>query len=150
MKITGIILFTLLLLFSTSCKKKGCIDPLAENFDTEAQKSDESCTFLSDKLIGVYSVNQDCLYGGATSYSMTVVTGSTKGEIILQNLNNAVDVKAIINGTNFTFSEDKAGITYEGSGYLVGSTGMTINLEICETFYYPCTDPEACTLTCTK
>ncbi len=151
MKNAGIFLFTLLLIIGTaSCKKKGCTDPLAENHDTEAEKDDETCTYLSDKLVGTYSVNQVCYYGGTTTYTMTVIVGSNKGEIILQNLNNEVDVKATISGTNFTFKEDKAGITYEGSGYLVGTTGITINLEICETYYYPCTDPESCTLTCTK
>jgi hypothetical protein len=81
---------------------------------------------------------------------MTVIEGGNKSEIILQNLNNSVDVKATISGTNFTFKEDKAGITYEGSGYMNGSNGMTINLEICETYYYPCSDPDACSLSCTK
>lgn len=140
----------LLTVFTVSCKKKGCTDSYAENYNTEAEKDDESCTFLSDKLIGTYTVNQECYYGGQTSYTMTVVAGNNKGEIILQGLNDDVDVKATISGTNFTFNEDKAGITYEGSGYLIGTTGMTINMEICETYYYPCSDPESCTLTCNK
>lgn len=100
--------------------------------------------------MGTYSVDQQCLYGGSSTYSMTVITGNNKGEIILQGLNDTVAVKTTISGTNFTFKEDKAGITYEGSGYLVGTDGMTFNMEICETFYYPCSDPESCTLTCTK
>ena len=151
MKFTGIILLSFLfLLGTTSCKEKGCTYPHAENYNADAKKDDESCTFLSDKLIGAYTIEQDCLYGGASSYSMTIVEGGNKGEVILQNLDNSVDIKATIDGTNFSFKEDKAGITYEGSGYMVGANGLTINLEICETFYYPCSDPESCTLTGTK
>ncbi|MFT5819836.1 MAG: hypothetical protein ACI8ZM_001061 [Crocinitomix sp.] len=151
MKISKMFLFGFLIVLTTvGCKKKGCMDVLAENYDTEAKKDDASCTYLSDKMLGSYTVSQDCYYGGVTSYTMEVVAGSNKGEIILQNLDDNVQVKATISGTEFTFSEDKAGITYEGNGYLVGSDGMTINLEICETYYYPCTDPELCTLTCTK
>jgi hypothetical protein len=151
MKHLGIYLLSLLVVLGTvSCKKEGCIDSLAENVDAEAEKDDGSCTYLSDRLLGNYSVAQLCMHGGSTSYSMTVIQGSTKGEVILQGLNDSVDVRAEITGTQFAFSEDKAGIAYEGSGYLAGSNGMTINMEICETFYYPCSDPESCSLTCTK
>lgn len=152
MKFLGIYLLSLLLVLGTaSCKKKeGCTDLLAENVDTEAEEDDGSCTYLSDRLLGTYSVAQECYYGGATSYSMTVVEGSDKGVVILQGLDDSVDVRATISGSQFAFSEDKAGITYEGTGYMVGTSGLTINMEICETFYYPCSDPESCTLTCSK
>lgn len=151
MKITNTIILALSLTFGMySCKEEGCIDPQAENYDSNAEKDDNSCTYLSDKLVGTYTVSQDCAYSGSDNYSMTVIEGGNKSEIILQNLNNSVDVKATISGTNFTFKEDKAGITYEGSGYMNGSNGMTINMEICETYYYPCSDPDACSLSCTK
>jgi hypothetical protein len=151
MKISKMLLLGFVIILSTTaCKKKGCMDTLAENYDTEAQKDDESCTYLSDKMLGSYAISQDCYYGGVTTYTMIVVAGSNKGEVILQNLDNSVQVKATISGTEFTFGEDKAGITYEGNGYLVGTNGITINLEVCETFYYPCSDPELCTLTGTK
>ncbi len=147
----GILLVAIILIAPmTSCKKKGCVDSHAENFDSEAEKDDGSCTYLSDKLLGTYSVNSACAYGGTTNYSMNIIEGSNKGEVILQGLDDSIDMKAIINGTEFTFGEDKAGITYEGTGYLVGSNQITINMEVCETYYYPCSDPESCTLTCTK
>ena len=139
-----------LIILMTSCKKKGCVDSYAESFDSKAEKDDGSCTYLSDKLLGTYSVSSDCYYGGMTNYSINVIEGSNKGEVILQGLDDSIDIKATINGTQFTFGEDKTGITYEGKGYLVGSNQITINMELCETYYYPCSDPESCTLTCTK
>jgi hypothetical protein len=147
----GIILLVVSLTVSmTSCKKKGCVDAYAENFDAEAGKDDGSCTYLSNKLLGTYSVTSDCQYEGMSSYSMNVIEGSNKGEVILQGLDGSFDMKATISGTQFSFGEDKAGITYEGTGYLVGSNQITINMEVCETFFYPCSDPDYCTLTCTK
>ena len=87
MKRTGIfLLLSCLTLTFVSCKKKGCIDEFAENYDTEAEKDDGSCTYLSDKLLGTYTVNQNCYYGGSTTYSMNVIEGSNKGEVILQGL----------------------------------------------------------------
>lgn len=32
----------------TSCKKKGCIDEVAKNYDTEAQKDDGSCEYYTN------------------------------------------------------------------------------------------------------
>jgi hypothetical protein len=134
----------------SSCKTKGCTDPYAENYNEEAEKDDESCTYLSDRLLGTYNVNQECDYGGESTYTMNVIEGENKGEVILQGLEGEHDIKATISGTNFTFKEDKAGITFVGTGYKVGDNQITINMEVCETFYYPCSDPELCTLTCTK
>lgn len=149
-KLTILLMGAALAIGTTACKKKGCTDELAENVSKEAQKDDGSCTYLSDRLVGNYSVAQSCYYDGESSYTMQVLEGSNKGVIILQNLDNSVDVQATISGAQFTFKEDKAGITYEGSGYMVGDSQITINLEICETYYYPCSDPESCTLTLTK
>ena len=34
------------LLINVSCKKKGCTDPMAENYSEEAKKDDETCAYL--------------------------------------------------------------------------------------------------------
>ena len=36
-----------IVVLGTSCKKKGCTDPLAVNYSTEAKKDDASCTYES-------------------------------------------------------------------------------------------------------
>ncbi|MBD3636994.1 MAG: hypothetical protein HUJ25_06575 [Crocinitomicaceae bacterium] len=46
------------ILVITSCKQKGCTDPLAENYSSEAEKDDGSCTFLHDNYSGTGSITQ--------------------------------------------------------------------------------------------
>lgn len=51
MKLTFLLLASLLSLSVISCKKKGCTDPSAVNYNSEAEKDDESCTYdTSDPL----------------------------------------------------------------------------------------------------
>jgi len=70
MKKSTIIKTSLLLLFVgvsisfTSCKKKGCTDSKATNYDSEAKKDDESCKYppvvtvcISDDITGNYTGN---------------------------------------------------------------------------------------------
>lgn len=45
MKLSVVFLFTLALVFSTSSCKKGCTDPAALNYDENASKEDNSCSY---------------------------------------------------------------------------------------------------------
>ncbi|MGV3631805.1 MAG: hypothetical protein ACO1O6_11400 [Bacteroidota bacterium] len=146
----GIVLLGLTTLSLTSCKKEGCMDALAENYDSESKKDNGSCTFARTKFMGAYSVNQECVFDGTSSFNMSVTDGPNADEILINNFGNyGVNIRAKVNGGNITFKEEQTGITYEGSGYIVGNT-LTITYEACETFFYPCSDPESCTMTCTK
>ncbi len=134
----------------SACKKEGCTDSMAENYDAEAEENDNSCTYARTKFLGDYSANQSCVYEGNSNFSMSVSVGPNMDEVMLNNFGNwGINIRAKINGGNITFKEEQNGITYEGSGYINGNT-MTINYEACETFYYPCSDPESCTITATK
>jgi len=145
-----IAVLAMLIILISACKKKGCTDALAENYSTEAKKDDGTCTYAQTKFIGTFNTNQTCYYGGDTTFSMSVTEGPSKAEIVINNFGNFdVSVKATVAGGNISFKEDIAGITYEGTGYIVGNT-LTINYEVCETYYYPCSDPEICSLTGTK
>lgn len=46
-KILPLLLFGLAAI-TTNCKKKGCTDSLAENYDAKAKKDDSSCTYLAE------------------------------------------------------------------------------------------------------
>ena len=41
------------LLLTTSCKKEGCLDSEASNFDSEAKKDDGSCTFSGNVVFWI-------------------------------------------------------------------------------------------------
>ena len=59
-----IILFSIPLMFVLSCGKKGCTDPTAINYDSEAEKDDGSCEELQVPSTYVFSDsdgNSTCL-----------------------------------------------------------------------------------------
>lgn len=87
MKTTKIFLGALVMsaLLTTSCKKKGCIDETATNYNSEAKKDNGSCTFTPD-----ISLN------GATS--ITIAVGATYEELGATAANkdgSSVDVTTI-------------------------------------------------------
>lgn len=63
-------LAVLLLSSLNSCKKEGCIDAIADNYDADADKDDGSCT---------YSASVSFWYNGATSQNLQddVITSLT-------------------------------------------------------------------------
>ena len=48
------------LLFASCKREEGCIDPLAMNYNIEAEKDDGSCIFAYDIAQGVWNINPDC------------------------------------------------------------------------------------------
>jgi hypothetical protein len=68
----------LVMLFAVGCKKKGCTDPAASNYDSAAEKEDESCEYDTVSVNNAYTVpgtyaftdadgNNTVSYGGQTS-----------------------------------------------------------------------------------
>jgi hypothetical protein len=65
----------LVMLFAVGCKKKGCTDPAASNYDSAAEKNDESCeydTVITYSVPATYSYedsdgNSTVSYGGQTA-----------------------------------------------------------------------------------
>ncbi len=135
---------------ATSCNKKGCTNSYAENYEEKAKKDDGSCTYARTKFLGTYNVNQNCVYGGSDSFTMSISEGPVENEVLISNFGNfGQTIRATVNGTLLTFNDEKAGVVFEGDGYIVGNT-VNIDYEACESFYYPCSDPEICSMTATK
>lgn len=87
------VLFTL-----PACKKEGCIDPEALNYDIEANSDDGSCTYQAQKFIGTYNVTGtkiDQFFDDTTltSYQI-IITHDWGNNIFISNLG----------GTGYTFN----------------------------------------------
>lgn len=146
-KVLSLFIIGVLGISAFSCKKKGCTDSLAENYETKAKKDDGSCSYAMTKFLGSYTVNQDC-EGDLASYTLTITEGPHKDEVMLNNLQIDgfnVNVRAKVSGGNITFNEEQQEVVFYGSGYLTGNS-ITINYNACEAFYYPCSDPYSCTI----
>lgn len=134
-----------------ACKKEeGCTDELSENFNPDAVIDDGSCIYARDKYLGTYNAVQACVYDGDTSYVMEITQGPNVDEIIFENFFNLnVNIVAKVVKNNFSFKDEQKGIVFEGDGYIVNDK-VSISFEVCEAFYYPCSDPDYCTINCTK
>lgn len=135
-------------LLQTACEKEvnGCTNSLAENYDSDATDDDGSCQFARDQFLGTYAASQTCVYEDDTTFTLVVSQGPTENEVILENFYGwDIDLLATVNGNNISYSDTKQGVVFEGDGYLVNGE-LTLDFEVCEAFYYPCSDPDYCAI----
>jgi hypothetical protein len=90
---------TTLLTFSTSCKKKGCMDKYADNYSSKVEKDDGSCSYSKGSLL-VRAVDAEnnplngdeiWIYNNQTDFNndtnpISKQTADSKGEAIFTNL----------------------------------------------------------------
>lgn len=84
---------------STSCGKKGCTDPLANNHDPEATKDDGSCTYdPANALVGTYITTDTLIDLTSLDWSTNTATYQTlysqKGLVISKQDANTVNISS--------------------------------------------------------
>lgn len=112
-----------------SCKKSGCTDSTASNFNAEAKKDDGSCKKSTvdsrDQLVGNYLVTDSLFSSGVfveeKVYVLQINKGDTKKDTIYINnfWNGGGSLEAINAGPNFSIPS-QSGVS--GLGKVTGST----------------------------
>lgn len=109
----------------TSCKKEGCIDQAATNYNVEADVDDGSCTYPPDPrapYLGNYWVTDSLWLLGSFNevqiYTLSVTTGGTVSDtIFLNNLwNDGANYFAMMAGANFSIPSQQVSGPYYASG----------------------------------
>lgn len=118
-----------------SCKKDGCTDAAATNYEEKAKKDDGSCKYNStdsrDQVVGNYLITDSLFVGGVFSeqkvYVLQVTKGETKKDTLYINnfWNEGGSLQAITAGTNFSIPSQMG---LSGLGKVTGST-MTFTIE---------------------
>jgi hypothetical protein len=115
-----------------SCAKKGCTDPTADNFDSEAEEDDETCEDPRPKFVGSYNVTEDGI-----TYSMNISTSSASERGIIMNTDFGFgvapfNINANVSQATMTIPSQlvqSAGATFQGSGNIAGNT-LTITYSV--------------------
>mgnify|MGYP000903916542 CR=1 FL=1 len=125
----SVLLLSVCSLTFVSCKKEGCTNTAASNYDEKAKKDDGSCkvptTDSRDQIVGNYLITDSLFVGGSFSeekvYVLQVTKGDTKKDTIyLNNLwNEGGSVMAINAGSNFSIP-NTGGLS--GLGKVSGNT----------------------------
>jgi len=124
-KIIFLILTCIILIGMSSCKKEGCTDKNANNYNSEANKDDNSCSFSSDKFVGTYKT-ENSSGSEIDSYTCTI-TKTDYNRITLTNIVNRgkVITATVINDEYITI-DPYDNLIYETSNF----TNMTTAIHI--------------------
>ncbi len=122
------ILFTLFTLGSLiSCKKEGCTDQLAENYESKVTDDDGSCIFPRDKFLSSFGVTETCDSGNYT-YTISITASETgKNFILIYNFGDyGLTITATVSGSSISFNHTESGVNFSGSGTINGDN-LTID-----------------------
>ena len=129
LKFIGLFYCTLLLV---SCKKEGCTDETALNYDEKANLNDFSCSYAGDPFIGAYEIT-DTLYMPMLSeiaavYQKVTIVGSNSDTFYLTDYRNTnYTLFMVIDGPSFTVPEQEI-----GGSQMVAGVGLFSN----DSLYY--------------
>jgi len=128
------ILLLLTVLFTVTCfqacKEEGCTDPNAENYDSDADDDDGSCTFARAKFIGTYGAGDSCDGGDATSNVVSIAESATAFNALnITNETLGITVSGTVTGDSFTiddsFISNGVSLNMLGNGtYSIGDDGQ--------------------------
>ena len=124
----------------TGCKKDGCTDSTATNFDNEADKDDGTCAYNRDGLIGTYSVDGPvvCDLSGSFSYDneiFTITKDPSATNKVKMDCAGGYIVTVVVTGSGtftiepFTHTLQSGPATVTGSGTF-SSNAKTFNLNL--------------------
>lgn len=129
-----------------SCKKEGCTDTTATNYNSEAKKDDGSCVYPDpepvvdprDEYIGVYTVIDSGFGGGTTfvsasTYQLTISKDATVStELDFMNLFNwGYTHYGTLNGNSLNLPSQPTGFSDPNNIHGYGSFGTnSINLSM--------------------
>ena len=133
------ILCILGILSLSACKKEGCTNMDAINYDKEADNDDGSCNFQAANFVGTYNVTGtkvDLTFEDTTIQNYQfIISYVSETNVSISNLGNTSNVfTASIKNNQLTLpSQDKNVVeTWSGTGVISGST---INLQYLESFH---------------
>src|SRR5258708_4114412 len=93
----SLITMIVLLFTFTSCRKSGCIDERAINWDCHAQKGDGSCQYINTKYLGTYLMH-DTIEGDAPDYysqdTIELLADDTSLSLLNVKLNSTTVLRA--------------------------------------------------------
>lgn len=112
------------LVFLTNCKKEGCIDETALNYDPKAKVTDFSCIYAGDPYIGTYEIT-DSLYRPmlteiSTVYQKVNIVGTNSDTLYLTDYRNTdYELILLMTGESFTVPEQEIWL-----GQVVSGNGL--------------------------
>jgi len=117
----------------TSCKKDGCTDSTATNYDDKADNDDGTCTFEREALLGSYSVSGTVNCGVTGTNAVTGVTFTIAESTVATNkiviTFSGTSLTCTVSGGGFTIdNQTVSGFAYTGNGNVAGNAlNVTIN-----------------------